>query len=133
MTDRETLVIGVLRHITNVSNLPLWMQVSALGRDMKPLAEGIADALIASGAVAPTAEYREQIAQAVEARAVEVYPTDVFIQPTSEQYREINALLKRERGHMLDAISADVTRRAHAAIAQELRDDTLARKGPTNG
>jgi hypothetical protein len=49
--DRETVIRGVLRHVTNASNLPNWMMVPVLGRDMLPFAEGIVDALVAFGVV----------------------------------------------------------------------------------
>ena len=65
----------------------------------------------------------ESIATAIAARASQVYPPDIFVSPTSVQYDEINALLKRERGHMLDGIAGDVMRRAHAGIVHEIRDD----------
>lgn len=52
----------------------------------------------------------------------EVYPADVFIPPTHQQYAEINALLKRERGHQLDGIAADIMRRAYSTAARVLRE-----------
>lgn len=64
----------------------------------------------------------ERLAACIEHRAAVVYAPDIFIKPTTEQYAEINALLKRERGHQLDGIAADVMRRAHAAIAAEIRE-----------
>jgi hypothetical protein len=66
----------------------------------------------------PFREAAELIEQARDSR----YPTDIFISPTSKQYAEINALLKRERGHQLDGIAADCMRRAYTAAANLLRD-----------
>lgn len=67
----------------------------------------------------------------------ETYARDVFVPPTSEQYAEINALLKRERGHQLEAIAADCMRRAYATAARLLResaadlDEQSRDRGPT--
>ena len=75
----------------------------------------------------------DRLAAAIVNRADVVYPRDIFIPPSSEQYAEINALLKRERGHMLDGVGADIMRRAHLSIAAELLDDPdefLARYAP---
>ena len=51
----------------------------------------------------------------------EVYPRDVFIPPTKQQFAEINALLKRERGHQLDGVAAECYRRALTLATVELR------------
>ena len=69
------------------------------------------------------AQFAEEVAGVIVARAAQVYPPDVFVPPTGAQYAEINALLKRERGHMLDGITGDVMRRAHAGIVHEIRND----------
>lgn len=47
-TDRNTLSDAILGRICNVSNLPKWMQVAALGQSMRPLANAIVDAILAS-------------------------------------------------------------------------------------
>lgn len=63
-------------------------------------------------------------AEAVRTFAADTYPEDIFRAPSVEDYREINALLSRERGHMLDGVAADCYRRALAIGAREL--DVLA-------
>lgn len=50
----------------------------------------------------------------------EVYPTDIFKLPTTEDFAEINALLQRERGHQLDGVAAYCMRHAYATAAQML-------------
>lgn len=45
---REVVARAVMAHVCNVSNLPDWMQVSALGRDMRPLADPIINAALAA-------------------------------------------------------------------------------------
>lgn len=82
----------------------------------------------------PTANLEDDLAAASGVRAAaahlleqadRIYPTDVFLPPTAQDYEEINSLLKRERGHQLDGVAADVTRRAYTVAAGLL--DTFAR------
>lgn len=72
------------------------------------------DAQVAAKALRDAAAGLEEFAE-------ETYARDIFIKPSSQDYVEINALLKRERGHMLDGVSADCYRRALAVGAHELR------------
>lgn len=65
---------------------------------------------------------RNALADAIEERAELVYPRNVFIEPTEEQFAEINALLQRERGHQLDGIAAECYRRAYASVALFVRE-----------
>lgn len=67
------------------------------------------------------ATYREA-ADFLEKFGAETYPTDLFIRPTTEQYAQINALLKRERGHQLDGVAADCMRHAYRVAAHLLRE-----------
>jgi len=62
------------------------------------------------------------MAERIDASATEIYPEDIWPTPTSADYDEINALLKRERGHQLDPVAADCMRRAFHVIARMLRD-----------
>lgn len=63
-TDRNTLSDAILGRICNVSNLPKWMQVAALGQSMRPLANAIVDAILASTWLAD--HDRQVAAEAVE-------------------------------------------------------------------
>jgi hypothetical protein len=63
-----------------------------------------------------------EAAELLERARDDYYPTDVFIPPTSEQYAEVNALLKRERGHQLDGIAADILRHGYSTAARILRE-----------
>lgn len=63
----------------------------------------------------------DRFADAIEARAEEVYPRDVFIPPTKDDFAAINALLQRERGHQLDGVAAECCRRAYASVAAQIR------------
>ncbi len=68
------------------------------------------------------AEALREAAAIIETFSAETYPADVFVPPSREAYAEINALLKRERGHYLDAVAADCYRRALANAARVLRE-----------
>jgi hypothetical protein len=61
------------------------------------------------------------VADFVAAQVEAIYPRDVFIPPTRETLDEVNALLKRERGHQLDGIAAECMRRAYASAAHLIR------------
>ncbi len=68
------------------------------------------------------AEVLRGAADHLAALAQERYPTDVFLKPTSIDYRQINELLREHRGHYLDGVAADMMRRAYAGCARGLRD-----------
>lgn len=75
-----------------------------------------------------TQRIRDTIADGMDRFAEEAYGEHLFQRPTKEDYAAINDLLKRERGHQLDCVSADVMSRAIKGRAQALRD---AAAGPT--
>lgn len=64
---------------------------------------------------------RESAAE-LEHLGAQVYPEDVFIPPTRRTLHEVNQLLQRERGHMLDGIAAECYRRAIRLCAHRLRE-----------
>ena len=71
-------------------------------------------------------EARGEVAAELDQRADEVYPEDIFPKPSSDYYAEVNALLKRERGHQLDRIAADCYRRALRGAASAIRDHEVS-------
>lgn len=54
--------------------------------------------------------------------AEDMYSPVLFRRPSSDDYAEVNALLQRERGHMLDGIAADCYQRAINVQAGRLRE-----------
>ena len=66
-------------------------------------------------------ETARAIADDIDASAEAIYPKGIWPEPSAADYAEINALLQRERGHMLDAIAADCMRRAIHATARTVR------------
>lgn len=44
--DRERLVTAALKVLVRNARLPEWMQIDALGQDMRPLAELVVDAVL---------------------------------------------------------------------------------------
>lgn len=68
------------------------------------------------------ADVWREAAALVDERADEIYPRDVFLPPSPQDFAAINALLQRERGHQLDGIAAECMRRAYAGAARQLRE-----------
>ena len=95
-----------------------------LEHDVAWAERGCPVAVAAADAAAPhiAAQTLRDAADEAEEFATETYALDIFRKPTTADYKAINGLLLRERGHELDGVAADCYRRAIGLTAKRLRE-----------